>query len=354
MLCNSVEDCAAIRQFRLQQSRPESIRVCCTTQITDQSPRKPQDCLTARSCPRSPCSKPSTSWRWPQAGVPPCLCMPRDYVLRAAQHHWSPTTQYSEYQYLRRIASAAQLTFDLGNLTAFDPSPLNEEEARTNPDGCCQQLATIMTQALVERLFALPSQPVEGGRVAQLPPPSTPLPRAKPLPKPRAPTKWELFAQRKGIQKQKRSKLVLDEGSGEWRRRYGYKKANDPDEVPIIEASAGDQVQKHYSAQHAATAPCQLSDVAPVQGGEDPFSQQQAAKQKSIKAQGKRQLGNLKAQAKAEGRPGRDDSSLQVQDYGARRQQMTSEVHPCWGGRFAFPSSALPSCSAVSSAPAFS
>ena len=115
-------------------------------------------------------------------------------------------------------------------------------------------------------------------------------------------------------------------------------------------------VQKHCSAQHAATAHCQLSDVAPVQGGEDPFSQQQAAKQKSIKAQGKRQLGNLKAQAKAEGRPGRDDSSLQVQDYGARRQQMTSEVHLCWGTTdiLRFPVLHCHPVSAVSSAPAFS
>lgn len=46
------------------------------------------------------------------------------------------------------------------------------------------------------------------GRIAQLPPPSTPLPRAKPLPKPREPTKWEAFAQRKGIVKRKRGKEV--------------------------------------------------------------------------------------------------------------------------------------------------
>ena len=113
-----------------------------------------------------------------------------------------------------------------------------------------------MTQALVERLFALPSQPVEGGRIAQLPSPSTPLPRAKPLPKPRAPTKWELFAQRKGIQKQKRSKLVLDEASGEWKPRYGYKHANDPDEVPIIEASAGDQVCTKLQCQSHIPPAC--------------------------------------------------------------------------------------------------
>ena len=166
------------------------------------------------------------------------------------------------YESLCRGVSGSEFTFDLGNLAAFDPSPLNEEEARTNPDGCCQQLATTMTQALVERLFALPSQPVEGGRIAQLPPPSTPLPRAKPLPKPRAPTKWERFAQRKGIQKQKRSKLVLDEASGEWKRRYGYKHANDPDNVPIMEASSGDQVCTELHCQTHRCPACALHSMS--------------------------------------------------------------------------------------------
>ena len=70
--------------------------------------------------------------------------------------------------------------------------------------------------------------------------------------------------------------------------------------------------------------------AASAQGGEDPFSQQQAAKQKSIKAQGKRQLSNLKAQAKAEGRPelksSRADPTVSIDDYGARRQSLTKEV----------------------------
>lgn len=80
------------------------------------------------------------------------------------------------------------------------------------------------------------------GRIAHLPAPTTPLPRAKPLPKPRAPTKWEQFAQRKGIVKKKRTKEVWDEQAGEYRRRYGYKRAADESEVPILEATADDQV----------------------------------------------------------------------------------------------------------------
>ena len=98
-------------------------------------------------------------------------------------------------------------------------------------------------------LWALTGPHVQEGRVAELPEPTTQLPRAKPLPKPRAPTKWEVFAQRKGITKHKRSKDVWDEEAGEYKRRFGYKRAGDESEVPIIEASASDQVG--VSAFHA-------------------------------------------------------------------------------------------------------
>ncbi|KAK9811038.1 hypothetical protein WJX73_008233 [Symbiochloris irregularis] len=147
-----------------------------------------------------------------------------------------------------RIEPDAALEFDLGNLCAFDPSPLDESQLRADPDGV----------------------------LAQLPPPTTALPRHKPLPKPREPTKWEKFAQQKGIdKKQKRSKLVYDEGEKEWRRRYGYKRANDPAEIPIIEAKAGEEP------------------------GEDPFTKQREEKREGVKAQEKRQLANAKASAKA-------------------------------------------------------
>jgi hypothetical protein len=99
-----------------------------------------------------------------------------------------------------------------------------------------------MAQALVSKLFALPSESVTGGRLVRLPAPTTQLPREKPVPKVKAMTKWQQFAQKKGIVKRKRSKLAFDEDAGEWKRRHGYKKANDDAAVPIIEAKAGDQV----------------------------------------------------------------------------------------------------------------
>ena len=61
-------------------------------------------------------------------------------------------------------------------------------------------------QTLLASLFDLPTTPSEDGPVAQLPPPTTQLPRAKPLPKPKPLTKWEKFANAKGIQKKRKDK----------------------------------------------------------------------------------------------------------------------------------------------------
>ena len=53
------------------------------------------------------------------------------------------------------------------------------------------------------------------------------MPREKPLPKPKEPTKWELFAKKKGIApKAKDGKLVFDEATKEWVPKWGYKGAN--------------------------------------------------------------------------------------------------------------------------------
>merc|ERR1712241_542478 len=69
---------------------------------------------------------------------------------------------------------------------------------------------------------------------AKLPPPAatTVLPREKPAPKPRVPTKWEQYAASKGINKTKNAKganaknprLVWDDATQEWIPGYGYKK----------------------------------------------------------------------------------------------------------------------------------
>ena len=60
-----------------------------------------------------------------------------------------------------------------------------------------------------------------------MPPPTTPLPREKPIPTPKAETKWERFARKKGIQHtRKEGKRVYDEDKGDWVPKWGYKGKN--------------------------------------------------------------------------------------------------------------------------------
>ncbi len=213
---------------------------------------------------------------------------------------------------VRRSEYDGQLEFDLGLLTAWDPAPIDAAAyAGPNRNETCEETARAMTQSLINQLFQLPAEPIKGGRLAQLPEVVTALPREKPLPKPKPLTKWQQFAQKKGIVKRKRSKLVFDEtsqvtrplshahththtythththtalrllrmhacrhmhtyrnarcdvwtsayvrGNGwrcshcvyraavmqDWKRRHGYKRANDTNDIAIIEHKPGKTV----------------------------------------------------------------------------------------------------------------
>ena len=138
-----------------------------------------------------------------------------------------------------------------------------------------RSLASSRAQSLFHEVFALPSEPVDVGmgRMATLPAPTTPLPRELPLPKPRPPTKWEKFAQMKGIQKRKRSKLVLDENSGEYKRRHGYKRAGHLADIAVIDAKPTDKP------------------------GFDPFAEMEKEKRERLKKNVKQQHANLKVSA---------------------------------------------------------
>ena len=61
-----------------------------------------------------------------------------------------------------------------------------------------QSLARDNTQLLINSIWCLPTHRVEEVVVAELPPPSTRLPREKPLPTPKPMTKWEQYAKEKG------------------------------------------------------------------------------------------------------------------------------------------------------------
>lgn len=92
---------------------------------------------------------------------------------------------------------------------------------RSNREAHILALTLTSTQTLVTDLFNLPTLSSENGPIAQLPEPITLLPREKPLPKPKPPTKWERYAKAKGISHVKKDKKVWDEEKQDWVNRWG-------------------------------------------------------------------------------------------------------------------------------------
>jgi regulator of ribosome biosynthesis len=149
-----------------------------------------------------------------------------------------------------------------------------------------QSLGRDNVQLLFNKIFDLPTEPIphDVGKLALLPVGSTPVPREKPVPKPAAPTKWEAFAKLKGIQKQKRSRMVQDDETGALAPRYGYKSAR----------STKSEAEWAVEAPDSATT-----------GVEDPWAIQAAEKRERVAKNKKQQQRNvLAAAAKGNGGAG--------------------------------------------------
>merc|ERR1712010_268390 len=102
-------------------------------------------------------------------------------------------------------------TVDLGHLAVLDPTPIDAARFRNQPEIFIKSHTSAAVQLLLRQLQTLPQQKDRLGVVVELPKPQTVLPREKPVPKPKPLTRWQKFAQEKGITKQKRSKMVWDE-----------------------------------------------------------------------------------------------------------------------------------------------
>jgi regulator of ribosome biosynthesis len=132
--------------------------------------------------------------------------------------------------------------FDLTHLLAYDPNPLPptstllaNRTSSANPT--LHTIARDGAQMLLNQLLTTcPIQSTPDGLLLTFPSQAlTPLPRWKPIPKPKAPTKWEAFAKKKGIGKfggnlkggaqleERRKNMVFDEEKGEWVKKWGYK-----------------------------------------------------------------------------------------------------------------------------------
>ncbi|XP_064189073.1 ribosome biogenesis regulatory protein homolog [Anguilla rostrata] len=163
------------------------------------------------------------------------------------------------------VVKELDLEFDLGNMLALDKNPVNIREFREkNKDEFLRSLARDNTQLLINEIWKLPTERVDEVIVAKLPETTTRLPREKPPPKPRPPTKWEEFAKLKGIQNKKKTNLVWDDVHKEWKRRWGYKRAKDDTkewllEVPETADPNEDQFAKRNKAKKERVAKNELN-----------------------------------------------------------------------------------------------
>ncbi|KAJ1920942.1 Rhodanese- sulfurtransferase [Mycoemilia scoparia] len=152
-----------------------------------------------------------------------------------------------------QVEKVIPLEFDLGLLAAFDVNMLDEEVLRKGGNNVNEYLKSISrdnAQLLMNQIMEQPIEATEEGVMAQLPVPETVLPREKPIPKEKPMTRWEKFAKLKGIKKQKQSRMVYDEETGEYRPRWGYKGANNTDQEPwLIELGGNDDPMEDQYAK---------------------------------------------------------------------------------------------------------
>merc|ERR1719462_937309 len=123
---------------------------------------------------------------------------------------------------------------DLGNLLVEDVNSFDNATYHQSREECLIDMARDSAQILFNKIWELPTERKEDAILSKLPAPTTILPREKPVPKPRAETRFEKFAKMKGMTKRKKDKLVYDEQTGKWKRRHGYDRANDKDKVWLM------------------------------------------------------------------------------------------------------------------------
>lgn len=126
------------------------------------------------------------------------------------------------------VEKPSPYTFDLGHLLAEDPNTITLD--RSDIEQSLAEVARDGAQSLINQLLSTcPLKSTTDGVLLTLPPPTTRLPREKPVPEAKPPTKWERFAAKKGIKpktREQRKNLAFDEESGEWKRKWGYQALN--------------------------------------------------------------------------------------------------------------------------------
>jgi regulator of ribosome biosynthesis len=140
------------------------------------------------------------------------------------------------------VIKEVPLNLDLGHLAVFDTNIIDVKTLKSQPDLQLEKLTRDNTQIFINKIWELDTDRIDGSVIAKLPEAITALPRFRRIPEPKAPTKWELFAKKKGIQKKRRDQ-VWDEEAKQFRPRYGFKsKQNQAEKEWVVEVK-GDEVQ---------------------------------------------------------------------------------------------------------------
>lgn len=186
------------------------------------------------------------------------------------------------------------LAYDLRHLLAVDITPVSEStDLRKHTEE--------NAQLLVSQIFQLPREQTDIGPIVRLDKLEfvEQLPRMMPLPKPKVKSRWDKFAEERGIEKKKRSRLVWDEASKDWVPRWG---AN--------------------SAKNRAEKKDWLVEV-PLNSTEDPFEKKRLAQQ-LVKAKQKLREARNKLEMSGEKLPAGVNSSLVT--GGKRNKDTLNEV----------------------------
>jgi len=161
------------------------------------------------------------------------------------------------------VFKEVEAVIDLGSLYLHDMQPVDSKNLRANAEVFLNALARDNAQLLFNKVWQLPIDKVDNVIVCHMPAPATVLPREKKIPKPKPPTKWEIFAASKGIKNKKRGRMIFDEESKTWKPRFGYKRGNDDTnewclEVPDNADPNEDQFEKRVAAKKERVAKNEL------------------------------------------------------------------------------------------------
>ncbi|TIB15839.1 hypothetical protein E3P92_01499 [Wallemia ichthyophaga] len=148
-----------------------------------------------------------------------------------------------------QVEREVPITTDLNLLAAFDTNALNADELKVDREEYVKSLTRDGVQLLVNNLFQQPITKTLDGPLAKLPDESVyAVPREKPLPKPKPLTKWQKFANEKGITHKKKDRMVFDEDEQKWVPRWGYGGINKKEENQWLHELKDGQDEDHNPA----------------------------------------------------------------------------------------------------------